>query len=932
MPSRVNGFVAAMASLPSMSVDDSAISRAARARDASHFSLQPAAILTPRDVAQVSAALTAAATFGTSITFRSGGTSLSGQSSTRGILLDTRHHFSDIEVLDDGQRVRTQPGTTLRRVNGRLARFGRKLGPDPASEIAATIGGIIANNSSGMSCGVANNAYRTLESGRVVLPSGTMLDTADPEADEILRRREPRLYEGLLELRQRILGNEESRSLVQQLFAIKNTMGYSVNAFIDFERPIDILLRLMVGSEGTLGFLAEATWNTIPAHAHSATGLLVFANLDEAIVAVAPLQALGFDTVELLDATSLSVAQRLPDAPAELAALKIVAHAALLIEVAADSQQELLGLVDATSELLRALPTVAPATLKFDSAHRNALWRIRKGLYASVAGNRPTGTTALLEDIAVPLPQLAETCRELDALLREFSYSDSVIFGHAKDGNVHFMLTENLEQESGLGRYHAFTEQMVDLVLSHSGTLKAEHGTGRMMAPYLRRQYGDELYLVMQQIKLLFDPQGILNPGVLIHDDAQAHLNDFKSTHPVHEFVDRCVDCGYCEPICPSASLTLTPRQRIAVLREVAAATAAGKNELANTLVKEFDYAGVSTCAVDSLCATSCPLGIDTGELVRTVRARSAAAPAEKLWGVAARHWSTTTRIAATALNLSQHIPKLAGPATTVLRAALGSDNVPLWTPDLPGGGTPRQSVTAGSAAAVHFASCTNSMFESVSPGGSTRAFQLLAQRAGIELRTPDDMGSLCCGTPWKSKGLVDGYASTQQRATKALEHATMGWTLPIIVDAASCTEGLLALLRDVRSAGATPRVIDAVQFTHDELLPRLRVSRNIPSLTLHPTCSSTKLGIDAALHAMANAMAHEVHIPIDWGCCAFAGDRGMLHPELTAAATARESAEVKALGSTRHISCNRTCEIGMTRATGHPYQHILELLVECTE
>jgi D-lactate dehydrogenase len=575
------------------------------AHDASHYLLVPQAVVTPRDAAQVGALLCVSATSGVPLTFRSGGTSLSGQATNDGILVDSRRNFRGLEVLDDGARVRVQPGATVRAVNARLARYGRKLGPDPASESACTIGGVIANNSSGMACGTELNTYRTLESAVLVLPSGTVVDTGEPDADERLRALEPGIHAGLIELRDRVRANPHSVRTIEKLYSIKNTMGYGVNSFVDHTRPVDVLAHLVIGSEGTLAFVAEATFRTVPVLPHAATALLLFPHLAAATGTLPALVEAGFATIELLDSTSLRVAQRDPEAPEELRAVAVRDHAALLVEHQQPTREALDDRVAASHQLFGDLPLAAPGALSTDAASRAALWHIRKGLYTAVAGARPSGTTALLEDIAVPVAQLLPVCEQLTGLFDRHGYAGSVIFGHAKDGNVHFMLNEDFDRPELVDRYLAFTDDMVDLVLDAGGTLKAEHGTGRIMAPFVRRQYGDELYDVMREVKRLLDPHGLLNPGVLLDDDPAAHISHLKSTPTVEEEVDRCVECGYCEPVCPSKDLTTTPRRRIVLRREMARARNDGDTGLLAQLQDEYQYDAIDTCAVDGMCQTA---------------------------------------------------------------------------------------------------------------------------------------------------------------------------------------------------------------------------------------------------------------------------------------------------------------------------------------
>ena len=910
-----------------------AIDRVAYANDASHYLLTPEAVVVAADAAEVEAILRAATASRTPVTFRSGGTSLSGQSSGDGLLVDVRQGFGRIDVLDGGRRVRSQPGATVRQVNARLLRHGHRLGPDPASEAACTIGGVVSNNSSGMACGTVENSYRTLDGLVLVLASGTVVDTSAPDADALLREREPALVEGLMRLRERVRRTPASVALIERQFAMKNTMGYALNAFLDFDTPASLLAHLVVGSEGTLAFVAEATFRTVPIRPAIATTLAVFPTLDAATRSLPALVATGAATLELMDATSLRVGQRLAGTPTAIHGFEATTQAALLVEYHADDASRLQELAAAGARVLGAEDLRAPAMFSSDPAERAAAWTFRKGLYASVAGARPSGTTALLEDVVVPVERLADTCGGLQELFARYGYADSVIFGHAKDGNIHFMLTDRFEGAKALGRFEGFTDAMVDLVLDAGGNLKAEHGTGRAMAPYVRRQYGDELYEVMVELKRLLDPSGILNPGVIIDDDPGAHMRHLKTPVSIEPEADRCVECGYCEPVCPSRSLTLTPRQRIVVRRAVTAARESGDGALVAELQDAYDYDGVQTCAVDGMCQTACPVLINTGALMKRFRREDANPVLAAGWSAAATGWGAVTRAGAAALTVASKVPMpVVRTATDAARAVLGTDTVPRYSAELPGGGASRRALgrvvgAAGVApSAVFLPACVGSMFGPADGIGATEAFVRLLERAGVSAIVPEGIDALCCGTPWSSKGYAKGHATMSARVRAAVREATGGGVLPAVCDASSCTEGFAATLRDDGI-----RVVDAVAFAASDLLPALTPTPVAELLALHPTCSSKQLGIDPALRAVGEAVASEVRVPDAWGCCAYAGDRGMLHPELTEAATAPEAAEVAAWGADAHASCNRTCELGMTKATGEPYVHVLELLERAT-
>ncbi|MUN62165.1 FAD-binding protein [Kocuria sediminis] len=917
-------------------VVDSELEHRALAHDASHYLLQPAAVVRPRSAADMGNLFRAVSRHGLGLTFRSGGTSLSGQAVTDQVLVDVRRNFRDVEVLDGGRRVRVQPGATVRQVNARLAPYGHKLGPDPASEAACTIGGVVANNSSGMACGTRANTYRTLESMVVVLPSGTTVDTAAPDADARLRALEPALHEGLLRLRDRVRADPASVRTIEQQFSMKNTMGYGLNSFLDHDEPVRILEHLLIGSEGTLGFVAQAVFRTVPILPFASTGLLVFPDLASATRTVPALVGTHSATVELLDATSLKVSQRTGLAPAQIMDVDVDEHAALLVEYQGATLEEERELSAAAAGLFRSLDLAAPAALTDDPTARAALWTVRKGLYTTVAGNRPSGSNALLEDVVVPVPELGETCEQLTALFDAHGYRDSVIFGHAKDGNVHFMLNEQFDRPDLLARYERFTQDMVALVLDHRGSLKAEHGTGRNMAPFVRRQYGDELYDVMVELKRLVDPAGLLNPGVLLNEDPTVYVRDLKTAPTVEQEVDRCVECGYCEPVCPSKDLTLTPRQRIVGRREIAAAEDRGDAALAARLRAEYDYEGLQTCAVDGMCVTACPVLINTGDLVRRLRAENHSRVADAGWGVAAKAWGATTTGAGLGLTAAKALPTaLPAAATAAARAVLGAEHVPQYKDELPAGGPARPRRQDADAEAVFFPACINTMFGPPDGEGLTasQAFLALCDRADVRVTVPEGIGSLCCGTPWKSKGLPSGWATMSDRTLAALWEASGQGALPVVCDAASCTEGLetMAELAAASSEYHALRFVDAVEFVADRVLGRLRVTRPVGSMALHPTCSSVHLGVTGAFETIARAISDDVVVPKAWGCCAYAGDRGMLHPEFTASATAAEAREVNQRRFDAYASLNRTCEQGMTEATGHAYRHVLEHLEAAT-
>ena len=886
-----------------MQLSTKAIDRFRTSADASHFLLIPNAVATPSSAEEVAELFAYASKNKTSITFRSGGTSLSGQSVTDGILVDTRKNFRNFEVLDGGLKVKVQPGATVRAVNARLARFGRKLGPDPASEVACTIGGVIANNSSGMACGITHNTYQTLESALIVLANGAIIDTSSVSADEAVKNADPKLFAELTSIISSVNSRSDLVAQIQSQYQIKNTMGYGLNSLTDYTSVSDVLLHLMVGSEGTLGFIAEATFNTIPLLNAAATALKIYPSLLDATNALDALIKTGPATIELMDAASLRASG------VDVGGAKITHQAALLIEYQAEN----------TDALAQKVSTLSDLELTSDKKVRDSLWHIRKGLYATVAGARRSGTTALLEDISVPVSQIAQTCSGLQELFTQHGYDDAVIFGHAKDGNIHFLINEDFSDALKAERYRKFTEGMISLVLSQKGSLKAEHGTGRMMAPFVERQFGNELYQVMKRIKKAFDPANVLNPGVLISSDIDAHMRNIKFNPTISPVADNCVECGYCEPICPSKDLTTTPRQRIVISRAISTAHINGDEKLYKELLAQSQYEVQETCAADGMCATTCPLGINTGELVKELRSHEPAGLRSACWTLASKSWGKSVKQVGGVMSIAQLIPTpLVLTANKLLRLAFGKETAPLWSKDLPRGGKSRESISQPNPEFVFFTSCLETMFSSE----TATSLRSLSKKAGVNFLVPEGISDLCCSTPWKSKGLTNGYESMAEKTYQALLVASMNGKLPIVCENSSCSEGLLDVLRAKKDSSLT--IIDSVDYVASTLLPRLGVKNKINSALLHPTCSSTALGSNQNLKVIASAISLEITILDSWGCCGFAGDRGMLHPELTASATSAQSEEISGKKFDSYLSTNLTCEIGMSRATGQKYEHIL--------
>ncbi|MCB1773901.1 MAG: FAD-binding oxidoreductase [Gammaproteobacteria bacterium] len=907
--------------------------------DASFYRLVPQLVVKVVDEDEVSRLLRLAHRYSTPVTFRAAGTSLSGQSVTDSVLVMLDGNaWREYAIDDTADVIRLQPGIIGAQANRYLAPFERKIGPDPASIATCKIGGIAANNASGMCCGVAQNSYQTLVSMRLILADGTLVDTGDEASRAALHASNPELLAGLAELVADVRANPSLAKRIAHKFKIKNTTGYSLNALVDYEDPVDVLQHLVIGSEGTLGFIAEITYRTVPEYPHKASALVFFADVAGACAAVARLKTEPVDAVEIMDRAALRSVEDKPGMPAELAGLPDTA-AALLIETRAPTHAALAANVSRLTAVLGETNTHGPVAFTDVPAEFAALWKIRKGMFPSVGAVREAGTTVVIEDIAFPVPRLAEGTVALQQLFVKHGYPGAIIFGHALEGNLHFVITPDFGDAREVERYHAFMDELCHMVVDeYDGSLKAEHSTGRNIAPYVELEWGAEAYALMKRIKALLDPHGLLNPGVVLNDDAEVHIKNLKSMAAVDPLVDRCIECGFCEPICPSRELTLTPRQRIVVLREQARLEAAGIDVASTELMREFDYAVEATCAGDGLCATRCPVGIDTGQMMRELRANGRGETSRSVARWVDGHMGGVTSATRGGLRLVHGISRVAGndvleKVTSGIRR-LSGERIPDWHRWMPRPGrgvsntqVPRKLNLAPAGRCVYFSACVSRSMGTASCDSESRdlveIMHSLLEKAGFEVVIPTEVNAQCCGMPFKSKGFTDSAASAARRLQDSLWQASEGGRLPVLCDTSPCTA------RMQEQFDRQLKIYEPVGFIRHCLLPQMEQVEQVDSIALHVTCSARKMGLEEDFYAVASACAKSVFVPEEDGCCGFAGDKGFDTPELNASALSRLKRQLPE-GCDQGYSNSRTCEIGLSRHTGIPYRSIAYLVDRC--
>jgi len=859
------------------------------------------------------------------VTFRAAGTSLSGQTVTDSILIVAGKNWEGYSIADDASTITLQPGLTGNRVDEILAPLGKLFSPDPASKNSAMVGGIVMNNASGMSCGTHANSDRMIVSARLVLADGTVLDTGDEQSKAAFRQSHPQIVAGIERLRDEILADSELTERIRRKYSIKNVTGLNIYPFVMYEDPFEIITHLLVGSEGTLAFGSQFTMKTAPLPPFRASAMLYFSEMRRACEAVVAMKSAPVHCAELLDRKSLA---SVGDNTGENLT-------AVLIQTFADSEQELKDNIAAIEKVLSAYELYVPARFTSDPKEYGKYWAVRNGIFPQVGGTRPLGTTVIIEDVAFHIEDLPDATVDLANMLMKHGYEDCCIYGHALEGNYHFIIAQSFETQEDIARYRNLMNEIVKLVIDkYDGSLKAEHGTGRNMAPFVRKEWGDKAYAIMQQIKQLFDPDGILNPGVIFNEDPDSFIQSIKPMPLCDDSVNTCIECGFCEINCVSSGFSLSSRQRIVVQREIARLKALGTEpDRLNNLVKQYKYYGEQTCAADGLCSTSCPMKINVGDMTHHIReqAHPYGSAAHSIGRFAAKHLEGVRTGLKSLLYVADAAHSLIGDrGVTTIGNALHTIGIPLWTPSLPKPHKLRLYAHADPSAAktlVYFPSCLNQTLGAAEgANGDDLIDRTVAffNKNGWQVIFPDNLQRLCCGMIWESKGMPDIANQKTAELEEALWQASKQGTLPIVCDQSPCLHRMLQNFKRLKPQ-------ELISFIHDEIAPKLQFHPTDEPIAVHITCSTRLMGNTDKVLSLARRCSNHVLVPEGVGCCAFAGDKGFTHPELNAYALRKLRRQVVAAGVTRGFSNSRTCEIGLTTHSGVPYQSLLYIIDECS-
>ena len=883
------------------------------------------------------------------LTFRASGTSLSGQACSDSVLVVANEFWKNIKIKFEDNADSSKSPTSIvcdcgvigSDANAALKPYNRKIGPDPATINNALIGGIFSNNSSGMCCGVKQNSYQTIKSIRVILGdlrktskssknygddrgekskhngNAIVLDTSDEarqgESLASFISAYPHIVKSLLDLREEILADKELCEMIKRKFAIKNTTGYALNALVDFSDIKDILNHIFIGAEGTLGFISRVEYECVQDYAHKACALLFYENLSLASEAVKILARNDniVSAAEIMDYACLMSASSLDGMPSEISKVKS-GNCAILVQLEEDCLEALEKNITTITSALSPIESLFGVKFSFDSAEQESWWKIRKALLPLSASSRPSGSTVITEDICFEIDSFAKGIQNTQELFAKHGY-EGIIFGHALSGNVHFIITPLLKDSAEITRFGRFMEDLAKMVASLGGSTKAEHGTGRMVAPFVELEWGEKAYKINQKIKQIFDSRNLINPDVIITNDKNIHLKNLKPAAQgvLEDYLDACMECGFCEKICPSKHLTLTPRQRIALRREIKRLKSL-KNKTNSQrrqyeeLKKSYKYLGVQTCATCSMCATLCPLEIDTAKIALKLSPKWS----KKYGGVSALLASSLSHNISLMTNLARHLTSLSNSLQELLTpqkmqnltrkfyATIGTPILPITMPkpnekkirgqqwaskflenkcenveyaSLASSGVSSEKLNGRlNGEVVYFTSCLNRIFAPKSNASSElesniikifdrpmqEVFESLCKKANFYLHYPQNIQHLCCGKAYKNH--KEQSQNLAKNAYLALREASQNGRVPIVCDHSACSLELLKKIKEFEAQEsansdylAPLRFYDLPAFVSECLLPHLEIvplsqaiSQNPPKVALYAPCGTRNLSV----------------------------------------------------------------------------------------
>ena len=876
------------------------VSRALYSTDASVYQIEPLGVVIPRSPEAVIRAIALAAQHGVPITPRGGGTSQAGQSIGSGIVLDTSKHLNRVlEINPDERWARVEPGVVLDELNAALRPHNLRFAPDVSSASRATVGGMMANNSSGARSVLYGKTIDHVLEQRVVLSDGSLahfrpLDRhpADAIAGDGI---EARAYRAIPELGRRHADEIERRFPK----VLRRVGGYNLDAFVDPSLPVD-LTRILIGSEGTLGFIVDAKIKLVPLPKQKSVLTIEFDELLDALGATPAILKHGPSAVEVMDDFILSHAKSHQALDTQRRAMISADGSSLLcVEFYGDSIDELMARMTAVE---RDLQSQKPRQMRqvLDPQKQQAIWSFREAaLGLSTAMKTDGKAISFVEDTAVAPEKLRHYIERFIGIVRRHN-TIAGVYAHASVGCLHVRPVVNLKTADGVAKFEAIANEVADLVLEFGGALSGEHGDGLVRGAFNQKMFGSELYQAFREVKKTFDPNGLFNPGRIVDTPPiTSHLRygagyvtpspatffDFSDHDGFGHAVEMCSGVGLCRKtregtMCPSYMVTRdeahSTRGRANTLR-LAMAGQLGDAKLSDEGVHDV----LDLCLECRACKSECPVGVDVArfksEFLSGYWDRHGMSLAAQVFGGAPSAAAWGSRLAPFSNALAN--TTMARWAAEKLTGIDRRRTLPQWTRRTlrkrtnPGTGSRER----GAARAWLFADTFTNYAD---PEIGLAALDVM-NAAGIPAHVAPNV---CCGRPLISQGRLSDARRLAAANVQALYDAAHRGQAIVFVEP-SCLSAVREdapdLLRGELQRRA--RVIGDHAVLFEEFLESecidgratLALTPGPGEVLLHPHCHQRSMGLAAPAKALLSRIPSAKVVDLDAGCCGMAGSFG---------------------------------------------------------
>jgi FAD/FMN-containing dehydrogenase/Fe-S oxidoreductase len=866
------------------------ISRALYSTDASVYQIQPVGIVIPRSREDIVSAVEICSRLRCPITMRGGGTSQAGQAIGAGLQIDTSKYFNRLLEVNVGERwARVEPGIVLDELNVELAPSGLRFAPDISTASRATIGGMMANNSSGARSVIYGKTIDHVLEQTVLLSDGTIVQFRDVPRDQLPASAtlEAACYRTVLRL-----AAEHAEEIDRRYPKIlRRVGGYNLDQFADASQPVN-LARLMVGSEGTLGIVLEAKLRLVPLPRFKAVMVILFADLLESLAAAPVILEHKPSAVEVMDKAILDNTRQ-NDALNRIRETFIGGdpESTLCVEFYAERKEDLPPRLAALEQNLRDLGLGFHYHSETDPAAQAKIWSLREAaLGLSMASKEDAKSISFVEDTAVAPEKLSDFIRQFLEIVRSHGTTAGV-YAHASVGCLHVRPVINLKTAEGIRKFESIARSVADLVLRFGGALSGEHGDGLVRSPFMRQMFGPVLYEAFREIKHTFDPLGILNPGKIVDapplTENLRYGASYKTAEPFTYFdyseyggmagaVEMCSGVGACRKklsgtMCPSYMATreesASTRGRANVLR-LAMTGRLGESGLGDKGV----YDVLDLCLECRACKAECPVGVDVArfksEFLADYYSRHGTPFRARALGNVHRAAVWGSRFASTANRLAQ-----TRFARWFNEAALDVDprrTLPAWKSDTFALQTKRRVPAAGKPVTLFNDTFTNHY----NPEIGMAALEVLEHGGcSVNIVRPG-----CCGRPLISQGLLREARAHSAKLVDAL-HPIAVRGEPILFCEPSClsavTDDAIGLLRGEQQAKA--RTVASVCRIFDEFASGLSLPLREFSgrILVHAHCHQKSMGLLPATLALLRRIPAARIVDLDAGCCGMAGSFG---------------------------------------------------------